>query len=1357
MPDAYSYYENLLKRAGDNPDKYNKSVSGIEKLGNTIYNDIEVSEQQIEGYIPQATKLAENEVYASREDAELYGFIPGKWLPDWVKEGYNNSIEGLGYQIATGQRFFDVSQDYQDNKGFTDDVLESVMSFMTLTDMGSLIVGGGLAGGIVNVGYKKAAKETVKALIKQNVVRGMNKEAAERVAKKTVTQLVQKNKKKAAQIIRASSGVENKISKKVALEIAEAGASKLPNKIMSSAVGGGGGMGLYGGLQSAFGQKVQTGDIDALLVTKDAAINAGLGMFTSGSGAGMKQYLINKLGAPITKTQKIAHTTAVKALETAQFGTATPLLEGRAPEWKDYAHAAAVIASMNVAKRIPSTAKYLAGFDNPKIGKKSAAKAMAEGISQEQAKLDIWTSRRGSSLTNVKFKDILDKDGKKTGTRVTGQKIDLKTNRVSEETIQLTELQFTNRGYARKRAGKSRDVLKKSRRQEIFGRKKKLNISDKEFRTIVETEIGSNINPKKNKTGFSKLSDIQQLRILDLLRKRQNQKDIYNDFKKSGYDEFFIPKRVITSKLVPEFLMQTKNRYNTRTGKRIARDIDAADARGITLSGTYIYRLKKAGLYSGNILGRKTGRIEVEVPSADYRIGKKAPTQKGNKFYIKLRNEKQAKEYFEDLGRRLGKDEFKNDADVINFRKILNDIYADAKKAGIPVRAFRENYFPNQLKEKYLKFLGSDIFKLIEKDPRFETQKFNNKEVIVQNIEEILGSSKLSKQTKEAFEHLANELIEEAAKNGYTLSKRAAKADAFLKIRDTIYKQRYSNTGNLVKSRTANFPDRFYERDARLVLTKYANDVAKNVANAEFFGAKNEKINIALAELQGLRTKANNTNNEKAKIAIDKEIAWINQTFNSWNNMIEVDPTKNWTSPRARNIWKATTDFEVATKIGLGYATIPNVTQTLISTAVKAGYYNTFKGTFNLVRNPYVELPNGKKIKYRDMISKSGLSNLSVFQMISGLEPSDTVFGRAAHSFTKYSGFQGINKLNQFISAAAGNEYMKNLVDVANGKGTGLSRLKSKSWARDNLKQLGLPENVKNLSERQSLEAMYRFSRDAQLQRNVLNDPMMFNDPRFRPLFLFKRFGYKQFNWVRENVSREVLVHGNVLPLLRLGVGGFFGAQFVIASKKAMNNFLAGDEAVYDENQLFLPNFVLPKGVEYEYLGEDMNMDFSEFTWSDFFDVIGSVGALGLIGDFLANEDKTRALEFLIKPAILQDVLKGYDAVQRSYKDLGDFGMGIKTGQRSLKYFAPIFGTAPRRFLQQFETEGQKETYIKYRRGIVKGRMLDAFLDGNEKEALKIMKAWNNAYPREYFNYKDYGVDALYDRRMKKQEKRMNP
>lgn len=1346
MPDGYSFYEDLLKRAGQNPEKYQNAIPGIEQLGDKLYNKTQVTETQVEDYLPEAKKVAEQEVFESRENAELYGFIPGKWLPEWVKEGYNNSIEGLGYQIATGQRFFEVSEDYLDNKSFAEDVGQSVMSFFTIADMGSLIAGGGIAGGIANVGYKNAAKQTIKQLIKNNVQKGLSKEAAERAAQKTVTQLVSKNKKKAAQVIRASSGMKNKISEKLALEIVEEGAKKLPNKIMSSAIGGGGGLGFYGGLQSAFGQELQSGDISALMVTKDAAINAGLGFVTAGSGSRFGKYLSTKLGTPITATQKLAHGVAVKSLEAAQFGAAAPLMEGRAPEWKDFAHAAGVIAGMNVARRIPSTAVKLAGFDNPKLGMKSAAQAMAEGVSAQKAESQIWTSRRGASLTDVKFKDIV-KDGKKVGVEVTGKKINLKTNEISDTPTKLTEKQFTSRGFARRRAGKTTESIKKGRRQEIFGRKKKLNISDKEFRRIVEAETGVEVNPKKNKTGFSQLSSLQQIRVLDLLRKRQTQKDIYKNFKEQGYDEFFIPKRVITSKLVPEFLMQTKNRNRTQIGREKARDIDAADARGITLSGTYIYKLKEAGIYSGGILGRLFGRIEVEVPNADYRVGNKAPTKKGDKFYIKLRKEKEAKEYFEDLGRRLGQRENQADADVVKVRKILTEIYKDAKKAGVPVRAFRENYFPNQIKEKFLKFLGSDIFKIIEKDPTFESTKLTDKSYIVNHINKILKDSKLSPETELAFNHLAKELVKEAKKNGITLSDKQAKADAFLKIRDTVYKQRWSLSGNLVKSRTANFPEEFYERDARLVLTKYANDAAKDVANTEFFGAKNEKINVALAQLRALANKAKSQNNELARQSIEKEIAWLNQTFNSYNNMIEVDPTKNWRDPRARKFWSATTDFEVATKIGLGYATVPNVTQTFISTAVKAGYYNTFKGTYKLATDK----------EYRARIAKSGLSNLSVFQMISGLEPSDTIFGRAAHSFTKYSGFQAMNKVNQYVAAAAGHEYVKNLVDVSNGKATGFSKLKSKSWARDNLRQLGLPEDVKKLSERQILESMYRFSRDAQLQRNVLNDPMMFNDPRFRPFFLFKRFGYKQFNWIRENVGREVFVHGNVLPLLRLGVGGFFGAQFVVASKKALNNFLAGDEGVFDENQLFVPGFIMPKGVEYEYLGNDVNMDLSEYKWSDFLDDVAAVGAAGFIGDILANEDKARALEFLVKPAIYQDALKGISAVQRTYKDIQDYGIGIKTGQRSLKYIAPIFGTVSRRLAQQFETEGQKETYIKYRRGIVKGRMLDAFIDENDAEAYKIMKAWNNAYPEEYFTSDDMDSNAIYDRIKKKEEKRYNP
>ena len=1347
MSDVNSYYNELLKRAGASPDQYSNATNNIENIGNTIYSQSQLTDNDYEKYLPQAEESVNDDLSSSlispSEDPSWYG-VPGDWLPDWVKQGYNNSIEGLAIHLATGKPHFDIGTYAEDEKDYPilEDIGSTVMSFMTITDMGTIIGGGGLAGGIANVGYKKAAQESIKQLIKRGVVRGLGKEGAEKAAKETVEKLVKENSFKASQVL-----MRNGINKELAEKAVTEGAKKLPSKIMSATIGGGGGLGFYSGLQSAMGQKVKTGDINATLVLKDTAIGTGLGAVTAGTGAGFNKYLVSKLGAPVTKTQKLAYGTAVKALETAEFGTATPLLEGRMPELKDYAHAAGVIGSLNVAKRIPTKIAQLAGYDNPMISMKESGASLLAKITQGKlGKTDIWQSKKGGMLTDVKFEDVI-KNGEKVGVQVRGKRVD-KGGTISEKETVLTEEQFTKMGFAR-RGATSPKSLESARRAEIFNRKKNLNISDKNFRRMIEAETGKDINPKKHKTGYSQLGDIQKIRLLDRLRKQELSKQILDKYKAEGYDDFFVARRGISTMAdkYAEFLMQAKNRYKTKIGLDFLKEVNAADARGITLSGSDIQALKEAGLYSGGIVGRMFGRIKVEVPSENYKVRGKSPYKgRDGKYYIKLRREKDAKEYFEDLGRRMGREEYESDADVTKMRDILTRIYFRAKEAGIPVAEFRKHYFPNQIKDQYLKHLGSDIFRLIEADPAFSSTKMQDKVHIREHMSKLYKEKKgsFSDETMEALEYIAKQLIKEAGDAGKTLSMDEAFANAFIKIRDTVYQQRYSIVGNLEKQRKANFPEHFYERDARLVLTKYVNDIGKRQAMTEFFGAKNEKIELKVAQLQALAESARAKGNKKAEAALYKEIKWLQQTFDSFSNMIEVDPTKNWGDPRARKFVSDLVDFEVATKIGLGYATIPNITQTLISTAVKAGYWNTFKGGYRLLTDK----------EYRKQISASGLSNLSVFQMVSGLEPSDAFFGRWAHRLTKASGFQAMNKYNQYLAAAAGREHIKNLVDVINGRGKGISKLKSKSWAKEKLVELGLPENVKQLTDRQMSESMYRFARDAQLQRNVLNDPLFFNDPRFRPLILFKRFGYKQFNWVREQVFKDVFKHGNVLPLLRLGVGGFFGAEFVVWSKKALNNFLAGEE-VYDENQLFIPG--LPPGTPLGTGGSDINTDMSKYTYSDFLDQVAAVGAMGFIGDILSNEDKFRAVEFFLNPAILQDAGKIYDALQRISSDVGDYGIGISTGQRSIKYIAPILGTAPRRLAQQVETEGQKESYIKYRRGIVKGRILDALIDGNSEEAHKIRRAWNRAYHKEAIYYDEYGISAIYDRKQKKREKRRKP
>ena len=197
------------------------------------------------------------------------------------------------------------------------------------------------------------------------------------------------------------------------------------------------------------------------------------------------------------------------------------------------------------------------------------------------------------------------------------------------------------------------------------------------------------------------------------------------------------------------------------------------------------------------------------------------------------------------------------------------------------------------------------------------------------------------------MEHLQKGYLAEAKKQGSILTKEQALAKAWTQLGNDVYKQTYTTVGNIEKSRKIELPHEFYERDARVVLAKYATDVAKRIAYVEKFGAKGE---IAELRFNTLNKLAKETGADfKTKNILNQEKALLEQLFSSHTGLIEVDPIKNWGNARARTFLKNAVDFEVTTKIGLGYATVPNVTQTLISTMVRAGVWNTFKGTHKLV------------------------------------------------------------------------------------------------------------------------------------------------------------------------------------------------------------------------------------------------------------------------------------------------------------------------------------------------------------------------------------------------------------------------
>ena len=129
--------------------------------------------------------LQENSEVTPTGDMKWRGWltpVPESWLPDWVKHGYNNSLEGLYRQISTGQKAFEVDEKYDPN--FLADIGATVISFSQPADMAALALGGGIGGITVKAGVKQAATALMKS--------GMKKELAELAALKGAKQLAKK-------------------------------------------------------------------------------------------------------------------------------------------------------------------------------------------------------------------------------------------------------------------------------------------------------------------------------------------------------------------------------------------------------------------------------------------------------------------------------------------------------------------------------------------------------------------------------------------------------------------------------------------------------------------------------------------------------------------------------------------------------------------------------------------------------------------------------------------------------------------------------------------------------------------------------------------------------------------------------------------------------------------------------------------------------------------------------------------------------------------------------------------------------------------------------------------------------------
>ena len=1179
----------------------------------------------------------------SNKEESLYGFIPGGWLPNWVKQGYNQSIEGLAQQVVKGDPVFKLDQNY--NPSMIEDIGATVVSFLTPTDFSAMVLGGGVGGLALKASTKKAVSQLVKS--------GLKKEVAE------------------AQVAKAST--------------------KVLNQARARAVTGATGLGFYSGLQSALGQQVTDEDISFTTTLKDAAIGAGLGAGTGALGVVSKSAALQR-GLSSRKA-----TLVEKGAETALFGTASPLLEGELPSLDSYIHAAGVIGGLTLSKAarekvFKPKGRELEGKELEAIYRENAeAKQNREQAAIRQQ--EIYTD----GTKNVKIlTDWVNTERKETM---------LNVRRVNKDGTDGTSFTVPKKdffkptqegGYRLKTTKKGQDVDKLIQNKS-FALKGELKISDAEYRRMINNVAGETFAEKPSKTkkgkkstNYDELSNNYEARE-KLLRQLETKKAIQKEidgYKKEGIPIYEASGESFFKKWLPPAV------YNSLTAlKPLDRRVN--DPRFQPLSNEV-----KADYFT--MSARQDGltqQLWYALSQATYTT-KDGRVIKGLK---KIKSKKDREELSNDL-------ESKNPDSVqrtLEYRKVLETAWKVAEKSGIELAPVVDNYLPRKYNAKLKRILREDFEKYLKIDPRTMSLELKNRENFEATLKQALNTKVLRPETIQQIERMREKIAQSTKRrvNDVSLS------ESFERIRGELFSEIAPTSKSLTKARTSDKLDNmFYERDAGTLLTNYIGEVGKSVAFAETAGADGAKLFNKIKAIRDMGGK--------------NEAELLSKAINSFTGTIEVDRRYNW-SPKSKNVLNDLVNFQVATKIGLGFATVPNLTQSFISSILKAGYSPFFKGTYKVATDK----------KYREAIKEySGAGSLELHAIIAGFNPANaSLTARVADKITRYSGFQGINKINKFVAAYTGYEAALRWQRIA--KTTNIKA--RKEWAISNLKGMGVENINKKLTQKNMARAMLEFSRDTQLQKNVFREPAFFNDPRFQPFVLFKRFGYRQAEWLSGEIKKEVYEHKNPVFLLRLGAAGMAGGTVVQWARNGLSDFFAGKD-IYDEN--------------YKH-----SIEGEEYGLNDFIDSMAAVGGFGIVSDIIASESKWRALEFAAKPVLIQDASKAYSALQRLVADTGTFGPTWVTGQRAARNVAPVFGSVGRRLLSRLETEGQRKNYVKYRLTKIRPRILDYLIEGNDRMANRLVREWNNSFPERPLTYDDIDVDAINKRLMTIYKKEMSP
>ena len=949
------------------------------------------------------------------------------------------------------------------------------------------------------------------------------------------------------------------------------------------------------------------------------------------------------------------------AQEITAFGIGQPALDLRMPTPQDFLHAGGMILGIRGANMaIKSGVRVARGkpLIQPRPDKEPSPEFLqeaSEAALKRREKIrkeeEVWKSTR-EGFGSTKIVGERETEG--------GLKVFQLKDIESKKTLELTKSEFFKE-FDLYKDPMAPEALQKKRLGEVAGLSRKLTSEEYGFSNDLLKEKKLYISGNEN-ISSKDMTPHQLFKYRKSLRQEKELVEIKKGLKPNLVE--FEPGKTLFEKLFPEKwiqpLLAAESRLKTNEGRSLGtRMIPKADARRAEIVGTFV---EEAVIQSG------------------------------------LRKYKNQKEVADALEGKAASPEAKRIADQVKVA--LDKAYEMAKDAGIDVSGYIEGYFPRMMRKDVQQIIFDDLMPFIEKNQKLLDKKIARPEdlrIINKIIETSIKAGEFSNNTNRAL----NKLVKEG---------KLTYKEAMDSLRTEVMGEMYSPFGNLEKERKLDLPAEFYERNAKEVIVRYFDKFAKRIATAEVFGKRGEK---AKALLDALRVKN------------PKEYKVMKELYTNFTGLSSIDPAKAM-SPRARKIAANIMSFEYATKIGLGFATVPNITQFAISTAAEAGYMRFFRGAYRLFDKDV-----------RKKIRQSGATHHNVMDMLLG---TDIGFSPAtwrenikniatdkgnrmthvANLLSTVSLFKPINWLNQMLAASTAEIYVRDLHKVAKANAPkpnkkGNSRY---NWATKNLDRLGISKkhyDKASLSDRNIENAMYRFAKESQLQKDIMKDPLKFNDPMWRPFFIFKRFGFRQAKYAKDLMRREVQA-GNVLVPLRLAVGGFFGAQFVIWAKDNLIKLLSGKDVVREDKEGF------------DRLLEAMSV----------------VGAMGFFGDILDAEDKLAAVKFLVSPVMMSDLEKLYSGTQSLSNNIDTFGLNTVALQRSVKGYAGIFGSVPRHLARRVEMPGQEKKIISTEKGKLRSKIFDFILEGKQKKAQQLIKDWNKKRRTNPFTTYDISDSDIY-------------